>query len=67
MQQMTTDHQATVELFQQAARSSDADVKEFAVETLPTLEQHLKEAVRVRDGLASADRPARHAATDDEK
>ena len=48
MKTMTTDHEHDVAAFKKAASSSpDADVKSFASETLPTLEDHLSNARRV--------------------
>ena len=48
MKAMTTDHEHDVAAFKKAASSSpDADVKSFASETLPTLEDHLSNARRV--------------------
>lgn len=36
-----TAHENAIELFQKAAKSSDADISSFATAKLPTLEQHL--------------------------
>lgn len=48
MKTMTTDHEHDVAAFKKAASSSpDADVKSFASQTLPTLEDHLSNARRV--------------------
>lgn len=48
MKAMTTDHEHDVAAFKKAASSSpDADVKSFASQTLPTLEDHLSNARRV--------------------
>jgi putative membrane protein len=45
MQHMVKDHKKDVALFRkQSTGASDADVKEFASSTLPTLEKHLKRA-----------------------
>lgn len=54
MDDMTADHVHDVDAFKQAANSSDADVAEFARRTLPTLEEHLKEARRVQSEVASS-------------
>ena len=46
------DHKSAVALFtRQAQRGSDADVKAFAVKTLPTLEEHLKMAQAMHDSV----------------
>ena len=37
-------HKTSIELFQRAAASNDADLAAFAKKTLPTLEHHLKQA-----------------------
>ncbi|MDF3012140.1 MAG: hypothetical protein K0Q78_344, partial [Cellvibrio sp.] len=37
-------HEETIELFQQAAVSDDAEIAAFAKETLPKLQHHLKMA-----------------------
>ena len=43
--QMVADHKATIALFKkEASGGKDADLKAFAVKTLPTLQQHLKMA-----------------------
>jgi putative membrane protein len=43
--QMVDDHQATIKLFEQQARSGkDADLKGFAAKTLPDLKHHLEMA-----------------------
>ncbi len=39
---MVEDHEATVDLFEDAADDSDADIKAFAAKTLPTLKSHLE-------------------------
>ena len=45
MRMMVMDHQKTIDLFRTQANSgSDADLKSFAQQTLPALEQHLKMA-----------------------
>lgn len=40
--QMVDDHQDAVSLFKDASKSKDADIANFAVKTLPTLEHHLE-------------------------
>jgi putative membrane protein len=37
-------HEKTIELFRDATRSQDAEIKVFATKTLPKLEQHLQKA-----------------------
>jgi len=45
MKDMLSDHKKDVSLFRSTAKSAkDSDVKQFASETLPTLEQHLQMA-----------------------
>jgi len=45
MQEMVTDHRKAVNAFRMESKSGkDADVKAFAAKTLPTLEEHLKQA-----------------------
>jgi putative membrane protein len=62
MDEMTSDHDATVEAFRRASRSAeDPDVRAFATRTLPTLEEHQKEARRVQGAVASAESPGRRA------
>lgn len=39
-----TAHRATIEFYQDAAKSEDTEVRTFAVATLPKLQHHLKEA-----------------------
>jgi putative membrane protein len=54
MQQMVRDHEATVELFQTAANDTtlDPEFRALAKKTLPTLEQHLKDAQKLEAKLA---------------
>jgi putative membrane protein len=48
-------HQQAVDLFKKyAAQGDDADVKQFAAKTLPTIEQHLDEAKKLPVGPPSA-------------
>ncbi|HIZ50886.1 MAG TPA: DUF4142 domain-containing protein [Candidatus Pseudomonas excrementavium] len=42
-------HEQTIELFERAARSDDAEVASFAKETLPKLKDHLKKAQALVD------------------
>lgn len=52
MQEMVKDHKEDVELFRkQAAQGQDADLKRFASETLPVLEQHLQLAQDIAAGM----------------
>lgn len=45
-------HESTIKLFKRAAaEATDADVKAFAVKTLPTLEAHLKQAHELHASL----------------
>ncbi|CAO3440176.1 DUF4142 domain-containing protein [Azospirillum endophyticum] len=55
LQGQTDAHQTAVTLFrQQAENGKDADLKRFAEQTLPTLEQHLRHVRDLRPGVASA-------------
>lgn len=48
MENMVKDHKQDVAEFQKASKSSqDAQIKDFASQTLPTLQDHLKEAQRI--------------------
>lgn len=48
-------HRTAVSLFeQQVAQGQDADLKQFAQQTLPTLKQHLQHAQDMRTGQATA-------------
>ncbi|MBP2299829.1 DUF4142 domain-containing protein [Azospirillum picis] len=48
-------HRTAVALFrEQSQNGKDADLKRFASETLPTLEQHLRHVQELRPGVASA-------------
>lgn len=52
MRQMVDDHKATVAAFENAARNGrDGQIKAFATKTLPTLQEHLRLAQAVHDGL----------------
>lgn len=51
MSAMVADHKEDVTEFQTAAKSSDPDVKGFASKTLPTLQDHLKQAKAVQKSL----------------
>lgn len=53
-------HQDTVKLFEKAAKqANDADVKAFAVNTLPTLRQHLTMAHELHGQKSEQDRSAK--------
>ncbi|MGA1859779.1 DUF4142 domain-containing protein [Azospirillum sp. 11R-A] len=55
LQGQTDAHQTAVTLFrQQAENGKDADLRRFAEQTLPTLEQHLRHVRDMRPGVASA-------------
>jgi putative membrane protein len=48
-------HQEAVNLFKKyASQGDDADVKQFAQKTLPTIEHHLEEAKKLPSGPPSA-------------
>jgi putative membrane protein len=53
MKEMTSDHEKDVAAFKKAQSSSDPNVAAFASRTLPTLEEHLKEAKRVETEVSS--------------
>lgn len=57
MHLMVQDHRKDVTEFRkQANNGKDADIKNFASNTLPTLEDHLKDAQSIAAGTNSADR-----------
>jgi len=58
MDAMLSDHRQAVADFQQAAKSSDSDVREFASRTLPTLEHHLASAQQIERTVASSGKGA---------
>ena len=52
MKAMVADHKKTVSLFEKESKSGkDAGLQAFAGKTLPTLQEHLKKAQSVNDGL----------------
>jgi putative membrane protein len=55
MQGMATDHNKAVNLFQQEARSgSSVHLKQFALKTLPTLQEHQKMALELTHKVTQA-------------
>lgn len=55
MQAMLSGHQDAVKAFRQESTSGkDADIKAFAAKTLPTLEDHLKEAQSANKAVATS-------------
>jgi putative membrane protein len=53
MEEMVKDHRNDVKEFQrEAGRAKDADVKGYASKTLPTLQEHLKQAETVRSQVS---------------
>jgi putative membrane protein len=55
MDEMVKEHRADVKEFQKAANNAkDPDVKSFASKTLPTLQEHLKEAESVQGQVRTA-------------
>jgi putative membrane protein len=52
MRHMVSDHEKAVDLFRKEAQGGqDAQVKQFAQQTLPTLQDHLKQAQEVQGNL----------------
>lgn len=52
MDHMVKDHKEDIELFEkQAKNGKNADVKQFAEQTLPTLREHLKQAQQIQKTL----------------
>ncbi len=52
MKHMVEDHKKAVDLFERMEKNAtDADLKKFASDTLPTLRQHLKMAREINDSL----------------
>lgn len=48
MEQMVTDHEKTITLFEQEANTGqDPDLQKFAQDTLPTLQKHLEQAQQI--------------------
>lgn len=62
MKHMLADHKKDVSQFRAESKSAkDADVKRFAAQTLPTLEEHLKLAQNVSNGLKAGGTAAKAA------
>ncbi|MDZ7963063.1 MAG: DUF4142 domain-containing protein [Aulosira sp. DedQUE10] len=58
MNHMVQDHEKTVSLFQREAQEGqDADVKAFATQTLPTLQEHLQQAQSIANPASSTSTP----------
>ena len=53
MSEMVKDHKADIAEFQKATHSNDPQVKDFASKTLPTLEDHLREAQQIASATES--------------
>jgi putative membrane protein len=54
MHHMVTDHEKAVQLFSPAAKEGhDADIKAFASQTLPTLQEHLQMARQLTQKVGS--------------
>jgi putative membrane protein len=65
MQAMVKDHRKDVGEFKKESTSGkDADVKAFAAKTLPTLEEHLKQAESTTQAVVGTSGSADHAKTD---
>lgn len=56
MDAMLADHREDVAAFRRETKSSDADVRDFATRSLPTLEQHLASAQQI-DRMVAAKEP----------
>jgi putative membrane protein len=64
MNEMTDEHKKDVKAFREAARDAkDPDLKRFAVNTLPVLEEHLKMAENLHARVKDMDRAARSGAS----
>ena len=51
MQQMVTDHEKTVKLFEEGSENRDNAVQSYAGKTLPTIQMHLDSAKAIEAGL----------------
>ncbi len=58
MKHMVADHKKDISAFEKAARSKDPEVKGFASETLPTLQEHRKLAEQTYESVKSTKAPA---------
>jgi putative membrane protein len=55
MKQMVEDHEKDVKEFQEASQNAaDADVKKWATDTLPTLQDHLKSAKEIQGKVGAS-------------
>jgi putative membrane protein len=64
MQAMVTDHKKDVAEFKkEASNAKDSDVKNFASQTLPTLEDHLKQAQQVKSAEMSPEHAKKNSTT----
>ncbi len=61
MRNQIADHQAAVALFQRESQEgTDPDLKNFATQTLPTLQSHLQEAQKLVAPVRPVHRPVHH-------
>ncbi len=56
LSQMAQNHEASVDLFTTASKSSDADVKAFAEKTLPVIKHHLEQIESMQKTASSPQR-----------
>ena len=63
MDAMLQDHRHDVAAFERETKSSDADVRDFASRTLPTLQDHLANAQQVDRAVASSSSKSAHTST----
>jgi hypothetical protein len=54
---MVKAHDASMARFSAAVKSEDADVRAFAVKTLPTLRAHMEAVERARKAIGGTDPP----------
>ena len=56
--QMVTDHEKMVDIYKRASNDAqDADIKAYATNALPKLEEHLKQARDLKDKITKEDKP----------